>query len=97
MRDFFIRGFEVLVGVVVILMSIGVVVAAIAVGMGAATGVDGVPAGGGPLAGLLVLVLGAIYVIFVGGAMYLGLGIYRNTQRMADALDARGPIGAGRP
>ena len=43
--------------------------------------------GGGPLAGLLILVIGAIYILFVGGFMYLGLGIYHNTKRTAEALE----------
>jgi hypothetical protein len=30
-------------------------------------------------------------VIFIGGALYLGLGIYQNTKRMADAMDRQQP------
>lgn len=86
MRDFFINALEKIVGVIVVLLSLGVVFAAIATMMGGGH-MGGQAMGGGPLAGLVVLVLGAIYVLFVGGFMYLGLGIYQNTKRSADALD----------
>ena len=82
MRDFFIRWFERLVGVVIILISIGVVI-----GAGAAMVGQGPNGEGGILAALLILVVGAIYVVFLGGIMYLGLGIYQNTKRMAEALE----------
>ena len=81
MRDLFINMFEKLVGVIVILLCIGVVVGGLAVMFGAAG------QGGGFLMGLGVLIGGAIYVILIGGALYLGLGIYQNTKRMADAMD----------
>jgi hypothetical protein len=48
-------------------------------------------AGGGILAGLAILVVGSIYVVFMGGLMYLGLGIYQNTKRAADALERSRP------
>ena len=82
MRDFFIRWLERLIGVVVILFAIGVVV-----GAGAALFGQGPNGEGGILAALLILVVGAIYVVFLGGFMYLGLGIYQNTKRMAEALE----------
>jgi hypothetical protein len=89
MRDFFIRSFELLVGVIIVVMSIGVVIAAVATmfgaGMGAGMGPMG--QGGGIIAGLAILVGGTIYVIFIGGIMYLGLGIYQNTKRTAEALE----------
>ncbi|MCU0912675.1 MAG: hypothetical protein MUE98_15505 [Rhodobacteraceae bacterium] len=93
MRDFFISAFETLVGVLVVLLAIGVVIAAIAValgGGGAGMG-PGMGAAGGPLAGLAVLIVGAIYVILVGGALYLGLGIYQNTRRTAELLERMAP------
>ncbi len=88
MRDFFINAFEKLVGVVVVILSLLVVIGAVAVMVG----------GGGPMGpggremtgvipGLLFLLGGAIYVIFVGGLMYLGLGIYQNTKRSAELLE----------
>lgn len=83
MREFFIGGFEVLVGVIVVLLSIGVVVAAGATAFGA----GGPQMQGGPLVGLAILIGGAIYVIFIGGLLYMGLGIYQNTKRTAAAVE----------
>jgi hypothetical protein len=85
MRDFFIRSFELLVGVIIVIMSIVIVIAAFAAMFG--TGMGPMGQGGGILAGLAILVGGAIYIIFIGGIMYLGLGIYQNTKRAAEALD----------
>ena len=85
MRDFFINSLELLVGVFVVLLSLGVVVAA---GASAFGGGNMGPGGmNGPLGGLLILVGGALYVIFVGGFMYMGIGIYQNTKRSAEALE----------
>jgi len=84
MRDFFIGAFEKLVAVIVVLMIVGVVIAAAAVSFGGGMGPGGQ---GGILQGLFVLIGGAIYVIFIGGAMYLGLGIYQNTRRTAELLE----------
>ncbi|MBW6505300.1 MAG: hypothetical protein K0B00_00965 [Rhodobacteraceae bacterium] len=85
MRDFFINTFEVLVGVIVVLMCIGVVVGAgIVTFAGNSMGPD-MP--GGPLMGAAILLGGAIYVIFIAGFMYLGLGIYQNTKRTAEAIE----------
>lgn len=87
MRDFFINSFEKLVGVIVILMSIGVV-------LGAAAALFGAGGPGGPngvLGALMILIFGGIYIIFIGGLMYLGLGIYQNTKRMADAMERQDP------
>lgn len=87
MRDFFIRSFETLVGVIIVLLSIGVVL-----GAGAAlfnSGAHGAPSG--LIGALVILIGGGIYIIFVGGLMYLGLGIYQNTKRMADALERQTP------
>ena len=83
MRDFFIQSLEKLVAIVIVLLIIGVLVLAAAV-------MFNEPAPGqvgGILGALLVLIGGGIYVIFVGGFMYLGIGIYQNTKRMADAMD----------
>lgn len=89
MRDFFINSFEILVGVILVILAIMIVVAAGAVAFGGGQGMmmNGMPMGGGPLAGLAVLVGGAIYLVFIGGLMYLGLGIYQNTKRTAAALE----------
>jgi hypothetical protein len=87
MRDFFINAFEKLVGVVIVLLLIGVVIGAGAVGF--APPQPGQPSGILPALGILIF--GLIYVIFIGGALYLGLGIYQNTKRMADAMDRQQP------
>jgi len=81
MREFFINSFEKLVAVIVVLMCIGVIVGAFA-----AASESGIFAFFG------VLIFGGIYVILMGGLMYLGLGIYHNTKRMADAMDRSGPV-----
>ncbi|MGI9393567.1 MAG: hypothetical protein ACR2OY_02875 [Boseongicola sp.] len=82
MRDFFISTFEKIVGVIVVVMGIAVIVGAF--GAGSQSGI---------LAFLGILVIGAVYVVLMGGLMYLGLGIYHNTKRMADAMDRSGPPG----
>ena len=84
MRDFFINSFEKLVGVIVVLLAIFVVVAA---GMSAFGGGGMGGMRGSPLMGLAILIGGAIYVIFIGGLMYMGLGIYQNTRRTAEAVE----------
>lgn len=85
MRDFFIRSFEVLVGIIVVLLGLGVLIAAGIAAMGGSQLGPGMS--GGPLTGLAILVGGAIYVTFIGGLMYLGLGIYQNTKRTAEAVE----------
>jgi hypothetical protein len=90
MRDFFISAFEKLVGVIVVVLSLLVLLAAGAAMMGGLTGPDGQQVGGVG-AGLAILILGIVYVIFVGGAMYLGLGIYQNTRRTAELLERMAP------
>ncbi|MGI9391616.1 MAG: hypothetical protein ACR2O1_16285 [Boseongicola sp.] len=80
MRDFFINSFEKIVGVIVVIMGIAVIV-----------GAFGAASEGGILAFFGILIVGALYVVLMGGFMYLGLGIYHNTKRMADAMDRSGP------
>jgi hypothetical protein len=88
MRDFFINGFEILVGVLIAILALGIIAAAGAAAFGGpGMMVEGVPVAGGPLAGLGILIGGFIYLIFVGGLMYLGLGIYQNTRRTAEAME----------
>ncbi|MBC7156667.1 MAG: hypothetical protein H5U20_04025 [Rhodobacteraceae bacterium] len=90
MRDFFIRGLEILVGIVISLMALAIVIAAAAAMLGQAPPMGpGAPALNGPVAGLLILLGGFIYLVFVGGVMYLGLGIYQNTKRTVELLEAR--------
>ena len=86
MRDFFINSFEILVGVIVVLLSLGVLVFAAMAAFGGGTGM-GMGGQSGPLMGLAILIGGAIYVIFIGGLMYMGLGIYQNTKRTAAAVE----------
>lgn len=85
MRDFFINTLEVLVGVIVVVLALGVLVAAGAAAFGGGTMAPGGMSG--PLAGVAILVGGALYVVFVGGFLYMGIGIYQNTKRSAEALD----------
>ncbi|MEI2687826.1 MAG: hypothetical protein V9G14_17520 [Cypionkella sp.] len=86
MRDFFINSLEKLVSAIVIILGLGVLVGAGAALMGAGHmgGQSNMP---GPLAGLLILIFGGIYVVFVGGFLYMGIGIYQNTKRSAEALE----------
>ncbi|ABF62049.1 hypothetical protein TM1040_3075 (plasmid) [Ruegeria sp. TM1040] len=79
MERFFISAFEKLVGVIVVLLLLvvlgGVVVAFIE------------PSAGGLLPALGVLLGGTLYVILIGGSLYLALGIYNNTKRTAEAME----------
>lgn len=90
MRDFFIRGLEMLVNILILLMALGIVIFAAAAMFGQApTMGPGMPPANGPVAGVLILIGGFIYLVFVGGLMYLGLGIYQNTKRTAELLETR--------
>lgn len=90
MRDFFISAFEKLVGLIVVALSLLVLLAAAAAMTGGLSGPDGQQVGGIG-AGLAILILGFVYVIFIGGVMYLGLGIYQNTRRAAELLERMAP------
>lgn len=79
MRDFFINSFEKLISVIVVVMVVGVLVATVATTMN--------PEQGGLLAGLAVLIFGSLYVIFMGGFLYMAFGIYHNTRRTAEAIE----------
>lgn len=88
MRDFFIRAFEWVVHILVVLMTLGVIVGFVAsLGQGriieAQLGINGF------LGSLVLLVAGLLYVILVGGSLYLGLGVYRNTESAVQALERR--------
>jgi high-affinity nickel permease len=87
MRDFFIRALEMVINVVVVIAAIGIVVGAVVTMIGGPMlheqgGLSGV------LAGLLVLVVGFLNLTLMAGFVYLGLGIYQNTKRTAEALEA---------
>lgn len=62
-------------------MLIGVAVAAFSIA--ASSNVQG----GGFVPGVVMLGMGIIYVIVFGGMCYLGLGIYHNTKRNAEAAE----------
>lgn len=81
MREFFINWFEKVLAILIVLLGLVVLVSGI--------GVMVMPGyqGGGFFAGLMVLVGGAVYVIVFGGMCYLGLGIYHNTKRTAEATE----------
>ena len=81
MRGFFIQSLEKIVNFMAVLSIIGVVLAALGVMF------FGAPQGGGFLAGLAVLVVGALYVVLIFGGIYLALGIYENTRRTAEASE----------
>lgn len=80
MRDFFISSFEKLITVIVGLMILGVVIFALMTMFSPM---------GGFLRGLMVLIGGGLYVIVMGGMLYLFLGIYHNTKRTAELLAER--------
>lgn len=87
MRDFFIGGFEILLGIIVVLMIIAVIVFAGVAGFGGGMMMNGQAIPGGPAVAAGILVGGLLYVLFIGGFMYLGLGIYQNTKRTAAAME----------
>lgn len=76
MRDFFIQWFERLISVIVVLMGVVIVIGALA-----ALSQQGF------LAFLGVMLIGAIYLVLVGGGMFLGLGVYQNTKKTAELLE----------
>ena len=85
MRDFFINAFEALVNILIVVMCLGVLLGAAAVAFGGQQlGQSGMS---GPSVGLFILIGGGIYVIVVGGLMYLGLGIYQNTKKTAEMIE----------
>ncbi len=78
MRDFFILWMERIINVVVVIGAVVVLIAAVTAMFNAQ---------GGFLAGIGILVGGALYLILMAGMIYLGLGIYANTRRTADAVE----------
>ena len=90
MRDFFIRGFEAVLTVFLVLAAIAIVAAAGLAAFGNPTAIEGLPQGAsGPIAGAIILVVGFLVLLVYGGLLYLGLGIYHNTRRTAEAAEMR--------
>lgn len=81
MRNFFISSLEMIVNVMIVVTTLGVLIAAAAVMMSPAH------MGGGFIRGLMVLIGGGVYVLIMGGVLYLGLGIHANTRRTAELLE----------
>lgn len=78
MRDFFIGAFEKIIGVAIIIGALVILVSGIAIMFSPM---------GGFWSGLAVWIGGGINLLIIGGLSYLGLGIYHNTGRMADAAE----------
>lgn len=76
MREFLILWFERLLNIAIILMGVAVVISGLVIRFQQ-----------GLFAGLAVWLFGALNIVLLGGAMYLGLGIYQNTKRTADAVE----------
>lgn len=88
MREFFIKSLEMIVNIVVVIGALVVVGIAAAMLLGGGhMGPGGEQMPGGPVAALFVLIGGAAYLLFVGGFMYMAIGIYHNTRRAAEALE----------
>lgn len=78
MREFFIDALEAIIAVVLVLGAIMVLVS----GIGAMFGPMG-----GFFRGIAILIGGSVWLMLVGGMAYLGLGIYHNTRRTAEAIE----------
>ena len=83
MRDFFIQTAEKLIAVLIVLMLIAVFIG------GMAAIVAPSQQGGGFLVALLIWVFGGLYVVILGGLLYLGFGIYRNTLKTVELLEKK--------
>ena len=79
MRDFFINALEKIIAVVIVLLMVGVVITAIIALFEPTAGI---------FASIMILIAGGLYVILMGGMMYLGLGIYHNTLQTAKTTQA---------
>ena len=79
MREFFILWMERIINVVIILGALVVLGAGLAIMFSP---------NGGFLQGLATWAFGFVYLILMGGIVYLGLGIYNNTRRTAEAVEA---------
>ena len=97
MRHFFIKSLDVLIGLFVVLGVVLVVLAAINIGTQEARAPNGMGVPGGPAMGIGVLILGLLNVVFVAGFLYLGIGIYDNTRRTAEATEKLVKLQSGKP
>lgn len=84
MRDFFIKALEMVINVVVVLAALAIIGVSVGVMVGGIGNQLGLP---DAVAGLLVLLGGALYLILIAGFMYMGLGIYQNTKKTAALLE----------
>lgn len=82
MREFFISGMERIISVVMVIGVIGVFFAGLSAMFMSPNGF-----GFGLIQGLVIWAAGAIYLILMGGMLYLGLGIYDSTRRTAAAVE----------
>ncbi|MDB2406931.1 hypothetical protein N9W17_00145 [Jannaschia sp.] len=87
MRDFFIQGFEIVLTLVLLACAVGITALAIGVLMGPVTLSDSLPPAQGLAWAAAILLGGWLSLLVVGGALFLGLGIYHNTRRTADTLE----------
>lgn len=78
MKDFVIRAMEVLVWVVAALVLLGGILGGITL------------LGAGQMQGLIFIIGAPIYAIMICGGVFLAIGIYNNTKRMADAMEKQG-------
>ncbi len=76
MRDFFIMWFERLISVIIVIAAAAVVIGTVV------TLVQGLF-----LQALAVLIGGSLYLVLIGGAMFLGLGVYQNTKKTAEMVE----------
>lgn len=87
MRDFFIKGLEWIIALLVIAAGVAIFAAAVGALMGPLPLGEGYPVIEGPTAAAAILIGGLLSLLVVGGALFLFLGIYENTRRTADALE----------
>lgn len=79
MRDFFVNSFEKLVAIIVVLMCLAVAIAAIGALI---SGQEG-----GLLLAVGILIGGGLYVVLMGGMLYLVLSMHDSMKRTAAAVE----------
>ncbi len=92
MRDFFIIGMEYIIHVAVILMILALFLGTAMVALSIWTLPVALPGGVGAtgiMASIVFFFFGGVQLFLVAGVLYLFLGIYQNTRRMAQALEHR--------